>query len=139
MRTPESYEKKDVDKYLASIGAYVVKPAAFGYGKSGNADRVVCIAGTFWSIEVKRQGKGPTVLQQERMDEVKAAGGMAIAGTAEVVITAIEQWRKHRPTFSPKTYHSVANFIEKVYPAAAKWLHQAASDLEIGGWRDSGE
>jgi hypothetical protein len=96
MKTPEGHEKSDIDKYLKSIGAYVVKPATFGYGKSGHADRVCCINGTFWSIEVKREGKGPAKLQEARISEVRASGGQACWGTAEKVISEINAYLKNR-------------------------------------------
>jgi hypothetical protein len=86
MHSPEWFEKRDIDKYLESIGAYVVKPATFGQGKSGVPDRVCCIHGTFVGIEVKRPGKDPTAVQERRMGEVQQAGGIAIWGTAEKVI-----------------------------------------------------
>lgn len=92
MKTPEGYEKDDLDKYLKSIGAYVVKPATFGYGGSGHADRVVCLGGTFWSLEVKREGKTPTKLQELRMTEVRRAGGQAAWGTYAKIRTEIEAW-----------------------------------------------
>ena len=117
MKTPEFYEKKDIDAYLTSIRAYVAKPTTGGFGPSGHADRLACIGGTFWSIEVKRPGKGPTTLQQKRMDEVRAAGGMAVAGTAEVVIAVIEKWRKTQwPT-----------------------VPGPGAPLEQCGWHDTGE
>ena len=50
--------------------------------------------GAFWGIEVKREGFGPTALQEARMEEVKKAGGMTAWGTAEKVIREIEAWRK---------------------------------------------
>lgn len=91
MKTPEGYVKADVDKYLKGIGAYVVKPATFGYGGSGNADRVVCFAGKFVSVEVKREGKTPTALQELRMREVRKAGGIALWGdNAEGIIEQIK-------------------------------------------------
>lgn len=96
MKTPEAYEKADVDKYLKSIGAYNVKPATFGYGSSGHADRVCCINGEFWSLEVKREGKKPTKIQELRMQEVAKAGGMVAWGTAEKIIDEIELWRLRR-------------------------------------------
>ena len=91
-RTPEGWEKADIDKYLESIGAYVLKPTTMGYGASGAPDRACCIDGRFWGIEVKREGKGPTALQTRRMQEIEAAGGLAVAGTAEVVIGRIKAW-----------------------------------------------
>ena len=93
MKTPEGFEKADVDKYLKSIGAYVVKPATYGFGASGHADRICCIDGTFWSLEVKREGKIPTLLQGRRLAEVKAAHGQSTWGTAEKIIADIEKWR----------------------------------------------
>lgn len=99
MKTPESYEKEDIDKYLESIGAANFKPATGGFGKSGCPDRLVCIRkvssaeGGFWGIEVKREGKEPTALQWERIKEIEKAGGKATWGTAERVIKEIERWR----------------------------------------------
>jgi Holliday junction resolvase len=94
MRTPEGYEKDEIKKYLKSIGAFFVSPYMAGYGKSGVPDIVACIGGVFWGIEVKREGKEPTVLQTRRMIEIREAGGMAVAGIAEEVIEIIEQCRK---------------------------------------------
>jgi hypothetical protein len=50
--------------------------------------------GAFWGIEVKREGFGPTKIQEIRMEEVKRVGGMTAWGTAEKVIGEIEAWRK---------------------------------------------
>ena len=94
MRTPEKVEKDKIDAYLSEIGAFVVKPATYGYGISGNPDRVCCIAGRFFVVEVKREGKEPTPSQWRRMREVEAAGGQAMWGTAAKVIPEIEAWLK---------------------------------------------
>lgn len=96
MMTPEGYEKKDIDRYLTGIHAFNVKPKMAGYGASGVPDRVVCIAGVFWGIEVKRDGKMPTALQTTRMNEIRAAGGMATWGTAFKVVSEIESWRSQQ-------------------------------------------
>jgi hypothetical protein len=96
MQTPEGYEKKDTDRYLQGINAYVVKPTTGGYGSSGHSDRICCIDGFFWGIEIKREGKDPTPLQELRMQEIRRAGGFATAGTADVVCTEIEVWRLAR-------------------------------------------
>ena len=89
MKTPEKYVKDDVAAYLKGIGAYVVKPATFGYGGSGAPDRVCCFAGRFIGIEVKREGKTPTALQHRRLIEIQKAGGIAIWGDSSESI--IEQ------------------------------------------------
>jgi hypothetical protein len=90
MRTPEGAEKDEIKKYLASINAWYFCPYMAGYGKSGVADIIACIDGCFWSIEVKRAGKGPTPRQETRMNEIEKAGGFAVAGTAEKVIAYIK-------------------------------------------------
>lgn len=92
MKTPEAYEKAELDKYLKSIGAYVVKPATYGFGQSGHADRVCCIKGYFWAFEVKREGKLPTVLQDKRMQEVLQADGYAAWGTAAKIVKEVRDW-----------------------------------------------
>jgi hypothetical protein len=92
MKTPEAYEKAELDKFLESIGAYVVKPATYGFGQSGHADRVCCIKGYFWAFEVKREGGKMTVLQARRFREINAAGGRIHAGTAAAIIEHLKQW-----------------------------------------------
>lgn len=89
MKTPESYEKDEIKKYLNKIGAWYFCPYMAGFGKSGVPDIVACIKGEFWGIEVKREGRQPTKAQQFRMDEIEKAEGYSVAGTATVVIDAI--------------------------------------------------
>lgn len=91
MRTPEGYEKAEICKYLDSIGAWYIKPMTFGYGKSGTPDILALVRGRFITIEVKREGKEPTVLQQKRISEIEEAGGFAYWGTAERVIMALKE------------------------------------------------
>lgn len=92
MKTPESYEKDDIDRYLKTVGAYRVAITTGGFGESGHPDRIVCLRGYFISIEVKRAGKEPTARQWTRIKEVQAAGGLALWGTAEKVIAEIKAW-----------------------------------------------
>ena len=95
MKTPESYEKAEIDVFLKSLGperCWWFNPYTAGFGKSGVGDKIVCLVGAFWSIEVKRPGKDPTMIQLRRMNEVRAAGGHAVAGTAEVVIQVLRDW-----------------------------------------------
>jgi Holliday junction resolvase len=90
MHSPEWFEKRDIDTYLDTIGAYVLKPATYGMGKSGAPDRVCCYRTMFIGIEVKRPGKEPTPVQERRMAEIKARGGIAIWGDAEKVIRELK-------------------------------------------------
>lgn len=93
MKTPEGYEKDEVKKYLKSIGAFYFSPATGGYGKSGVPDIVACIKGQFWGIEVKREGKKPTVLQERCLTEIWNAGGLTVCGTAETIIRFLKAYR----------------------------------------------
>ena len=95
MKTPEGYEKAEIDKFLKKLGperCWFFKPFMMGYGKTGIPDYCVCLAGAFWTIEVKRPGKEPTVIQDRRIREIRTAGGYAVAGTAEVVIQVMTDW-----------------------------------------------
>ena len=97
MHSPEWYEKRDIDDFLTSIGAYNCKPTTGGFGQSGTPDRIVCYRGRFVGIEVKRPGKNgkviePTAIQHKRMREIEAAGGKAFWGTAEKVIGEMKAW-----------------------------------------------
>jgi hypothetical protein len=89
MRSPEGFEKQAIKKYLDSIGAWHFSPYMAGFGKSGVPDIVCCLDGKFIGIEVKREGKEPTVIQNRRMEEISTAGGVAIWGTAEKVINEL--------------------------------------------------
>jgi hypothetical protein len=51
-----------------------------------------CLDGCLWGLEIKRPGKAPTVIQEKRMAAIREAGGQAVAGTAHVVIEAMERW-----------------------------------------------
>jgi Holliday junction resolvase len=96
MRTPEGNEKAALDKFLEEIGAYVIKPVTFGYGKSGAPDRVCCIGGQFWGLEVKREGKDPTPIQNRRMREIIENGGRVAWGTASDIIPVVQRWLTKR-------------------------------------------
>jgi hypothetical protein len=85
-------EKSDICRYLDSLpSCWYVKPMTFGYGKSGVPDILVCLAGRWISIEVKRQGKQPTAVQLRRMEAISAAGGTALWGTADKVIADLRR------------------------------------------------
>lgn len=95
MKTPEFYEKAEVDAFLKKLGperCWVFKPYMAGYGASGAPDYCICVLGAFWGLEIKRPGKAPTAIQQRRMNEIIKAGGHAVGGTGEVVIQALADW-----------------------------------------------
>jgi Holliday junction resolvase len=90
VKTPESYEKQAIKKYLDSIGCWYFSPYMAGFGKSGVPDIVACLDGKFIAIEVKREGKVPTVIQNRTMEEITSSGGVAIWGIADKVIEELK-------------------------------------------------
>lgn len=95
MKTPESYEKYDIDKWLKTLGPDRVwhhKTFTGGFGASGAPDYLLCLNGAMWGLEIKRPGKSATPIQQRRIEAIRRAGGHAVAGTAEVVIAELRAW-----------------------------------------------
>lgn len=74
--TPEGKVKRDVKKYLDSIGAYHVWPVPTGYGPK-LLDCYACIKGRFVVIETKAPGKMPTRAQSYEMERINKRGGIA--------------------------------------------------------------
>jgi hypothetical protein len=81
--TPEGKIKVEIKRILAEYSVYYCMPAGTGYGHSGIADFCCCINGHFLAIEAKAGSKQPTALQQQELDKVDAAGGVAICINAE--------------------------------------------------------
>mgnify|MGYP001618050338 CR=1 FL=1 len=90
MKTPESFEKAEICKYLDSIGAWYFKPMMTGFGKAGVPDIIACYRKSLIGIEVKREGKEPTPKQELRMKEIQRCGGIAVWGTAKKVIEELK-------------------------------------------------
>jgi hypothetical protein len=92
MKSPESYEKADIKKFLDSLNCWHFSPYMKGMGKNGVPDIIGVYNGRFFSIEVKRaEDTPPTPIQKRRMQEIRDAGGIAIAGPASVVIPTFKQ------------------------------------------------
>lgn len=118
MRTPESWEKDEIKRYLTEIGAYFFLKTPMGFGASGAPDIVACIVGTYWGIEVKREGGQLSVLQERRMKEIICAGGQHVWGTSAVVIVAIDAWRRRKAFGGPIEETPAARAAQS--PAARK-------------------
>lgn len=68
-------------------GAVVRKRHGTAWGMSGDPDLYGCVSGRHFEIEVKRPGCRPTLLQEQRLAEWRAAG--ALAGVATSVEEAL--------------------------------------------------
>jgi Holliday junction resolvase len=93
MMTPEGHEKKAIKKYLDSIGAWHFSPSMTGFGKSGVPDIIGSYKGFFFAIEVKREGKKPTPIQELRMKKIEKAVGKTFWGTASKVTEEFIRWK----------------------------------------------
>lgn len=90
MKTPESYTRDGVRKYLKAIGAYRFAPVQMGLG-AATLDDLCCIGGKFVGIEYKRPEGIPTARQQLTMTEIRRAGGVAVWGdSAEKIIEELK-------------------------------------------------
>jgi len=77
-QTPESKVKAKVVAQLNALGAYYFYPVTGGWGNSGVPDIVACYKGRFIGIECKAGKNKPTKLQQKNLDDIAAAGGVAL-------------------------------------------------------------
>jgi len=76
--TPEAKVKKVAITKLKGLGAYFFPPVTGGYGSSGVPDIVGCYRGLFFGMECKAGKNKPTPLQQKNLDDIAAAGGLAL-------------------------------------------------------------
>ena len=76
MKTPEARLKDEIKTLLKRMGAHYYMPVPSGYGKQ-TLDFLCCVKGRFVGIETKAPGKKPTPRQQQCIDEINAAGGLA--------------------------------------------------------------
>lgn len=90
MKTPESYVRDPVRKWLKEIGAYRFSPVQMGLGAT-TLDDLCCIKGRFVGIEYKAPGKQPTPRQNLTMAEIMRNGGVAVWGDkADEIINEIK-------------------------------------------------
>lgn len=76
--TPEAKVKKQIRKILDAHGVYYAMPIGSGYGNSGVPDFLACSNGRFIAIEAKAGKNQPTLLQQDNLRRINAAGGVAL-------------------------------------------------------------
>lgn len=86
-KTPEAKVSAAIDRYLAKIGALVLRTSAglaeiegrkIQIGQKGVSDRTVLLPGGFWlSVEAKATTK-PTLAQKQYLRRVEALGGLAV-------------------------------------------------------------
>lgn len=70
--------KREIKKLLKRHGWWYFMPAAGAFGKSGIPDFICCKDGKFLAIEAKFGYNKPKDTQKARMEEIRAAGGVAV-------------------------------------------------------------
>ncbi len=76
MGAEKAYENK-IKKYLKSKNCYCVKYFGCMYSTSGTPDLLCCINGYFVAIEVKADDGVPSDLQEQKIKDIRKAGGFA--------------------------------------------------------------
>jgi hypothetical protein len=76
--TPEGKVKDKIKAILKAHNIYYTMPMGTGYGNSGVPDFLCCVRGKFFAIEAKAGKGGPTALQIKNMNQITAAGGVAV-------------------------------------------------------------
>ena len=75
----ESKFQEKVIELLESRGAYVLKTHVSSYQAQGEPDITCCFMGRYVAFELKVDGNTPSKLQEKKMEQIKRAGGYAIA------------------------------------------------------------
>lgn len=103
-KTPEAKVKKEVETYLAKIGALSLRTGAglmtigdrkFSMGRSGCSDLTVLLPGGFWlSVETKSATGTASGLQERFLARVASLGGLAIVarGKADVRAALVQRF-----------------------------------------------
>lgn len=90
--TPEGRVKRQIGLLLEEFNLWAFKPVQFGYGKRA-LDYIICIAGRFLVIEVKRPDMDDiTPYQRITAREVYTAGGTVFIIHGPDGIAALRRW-----------------------------------------------
>lgn len=87
MKQSENTIEAQVKKYLGSLDSiWFFKVHGSGYQKKGVPDIVGCYKGRFFAIELKKEGKTPTLIQSLILKQLQNAGAVAfVASDVETV------------------------------------------------------
>lgn len=93
-RTPEAAVKEKVTALLNSYaGIWYYMPVPTGYGKR-TVDYLGCFRGVFFAIETKAEGKQPTPLQFQTIEDIEGAYGTVfiVAGETPDDLLDLYEW-----------------------------------------------
>jgi|SRR3954464_9710687 len=101
--------KVAVKKQLNAIGAYHHWPVQRGMGEPC-LDCHGCYRGIYFSIETKRPGKKPTVLQETTISRIRAAGGLVFVVDSPEAASDVAN--------RLKTHSTAVGAVHGTYPCA---------------------
>ena len=112
MSTPESRAKAKVRAILSKYPSmYTYWPVPSGFGRT-NIDVIGCYRGRFFGIEVKGEGKKPTLKQDRELQFMARAMGktFVIVGASDPALDDLRRWLDEltetipdEPTIPPDT------------------------------------
>lgn len=92
--TPEGRVKAQVKSMLKRAGAYYHMPVQNGMG-APSLDFICCLEGRYFGIETKAGNKGPTERQENTMEQIRRAGGLAfLVNENPDTLVTLEVWIK---------------------------------------------
>ena len=77
MKSEKAFEQR-VKQYLSDQGCWVLKTWSNGVQREGVPDLLICINGYFLAVELKAANGKPSSLQLWNVEQIRAAGGIAI-------------------------------------------------------------
>ena len=90
-RTPEAVVKAQVKKLLSEHGAYYHMPVQNGLG-APSLDFICCHRGCYFGIETKAGNKKPTPRQENTMNQIRLAGGLAFLINEVEGLDELREW-----------------------------------------------
>ena len=95
--TPEAELKKDIKRYLDSIGVYWCMIKGGAHSKPGDPDMIACVCGRFIGIEAKTYDGVQSPIQKIRQRQIEESGGLyVLARSVEDVEDAVNKYYKAR-------------------------------------------
>ena len=89
--TPEGRIKAQLKKLLSEHGAYYHMPVQNGMG-APSLDFICCHQGCYFGIETKAGNKKPTPRQENTMNQIRLAGGLAFLVNEVEGMDELREW-----------------------------------------------
>lgn len=77
-QTPEGKVKQKIRTVLKAHNVYYTMPIGGAFSSVGVPDFLCCHKGKFIGIEAKAGSNMPTALQMKQLEDIRAAGGIAL-------------------------------------------------------------